>query len=426
MRRLFSILICSMILFTLAACGGNHNANVDPTADPATEAPVITSVPTEAPTEAPTETPTAAPTAKPVEILASRASLVTHPEVGTVYISPEGDMYAIQGENLDGIFGDAVCDDSILDGGTVHYIRPGSTPTLLDTDVEKACFLFYSRYESRYFGTYSESLVYLKKDGTVWLRGSNPYKIFGSFVRAEEPVKLLDGAVNIGADEFSVTVGLTDGTIIAWDVRERNRSGEPYVLARNADTSVLCGDRIYMSAEGELFIDTATGSEERFSFTSFGTGYASFGVCGVSFWSLSESGTVTLYRINSELKYEGQVLTEDAVFAASSCCARGMCFIQRNGVCRAYSMDGELMDSIGEAALAGVDGAGLWVIKADGTLSVSTGNGMRTIAENAVFAVTGAIPGMCLFETDDGRLWSYNFCTPEDAAADAPYEIAIP
>jgi hypothetical protein len=74
-----------------------------------------------------------------------------------------------------------------------------------------------------------------------------------------------------------------------------------------------------------------------------------------------------------------------------------------------------------------MDGWSLWVIKADGSLSISEkSGGMKTIADHVLFAVSGPIQGTCLFETEDGRLWSYGFCSPEDVPADAFYEIVLP
>ena len=106
---------------------------------------------TAAPTEeaqTPTETPSAEPTVtaseppeEKLELIELRSRcIVANAEVGTVYIAPDGRMFAISGENKDGIFGGAECepydlqyDDSFptqFDDYTIWCIKPGSTQTV--------------------------------------------------------------------------------------------------------------------------------------------------------------------------------------------------------------------------------------------------------------------------------------------------------
>ena len=65
MKKIVSILLCVIMLLSLAACRGNQTAVVDSTAVPTTEVSVTTTMPTEVPTETPTDEPTAVPTEAP-------------------------------------------------------------------------------------------------------------------------------------------------------------------------------------------------------------------------------------------------------------------------------------------------------------------------------------------------------------------------
>lgn len=75
MKKFASILLCAMMLLSLAACKPSQSAMTDPTEAPAvpTEAPTVeptpepTEEPTPEPTEAPTPEPTEAPTPEPTE-----------------------------------------------------------------------------------------------------------------------------------------------------------------------------------------------------------------------------------------------------------------------------------------------------------------------------------------------------------------------
>ena len=435
MKKIFIFilaLIMALSVFTACESGGKPPANHgDATPEPTEEA----LTPTEAPTAEPT-VPASEPPEDKLELIALRSrSIVANEAVGTVYIAPDGRMFAISGENKDGIFGGAECepydlqhDDSFstpFDDYTIWCIKPGSTPALLDTDVKMACMLFYSRYENKYAGEYGESLIYLKNDGTVWLRGSNPKGIFGEFDKAEEPIMLMDGAANIGADSFSVAVGTIDGRILAWDLRQEN-GGEPMLIAEHADTSCLAGSTMYLTEDGELFARDAWVYGQDDEFASYGKGVVRFGRClSTSFWALDEDGVLRLWRHIDSPELTELVLEERVVYACSSETGEGVCCINADGRFKYFSC-GEKKAEMSNAEYGGTEYSSCWAITAEDMLFVNSGRGLQPIAGEVAYAVPGVVPGTVLYATVDGRLFSLGYCTPETCPMDEPFEIVLP
>ena len=293
MKRVIAIIIILTFILAFFGCGKSVGT-AQPTEPPAptepanpTEParPTEPAQPTEPirPTIAPTDAPAPEPTDETVMIEGSVPKtadrLIYHPEVGSFYISREGTLFCLNAENKDGIVEGAPMTERDVGGKNVEFFVPEAegkwqmTSFLMDRDVVKAVVLFsgygYPNYpESKYDGEYYHSLVYMKTDGTVWLRGSNMNGMFGDFERADEPVKIFDGAKGIGTDgEYSVSV--VDGENKLWlfgglDNLISDQSGIeiPYFVTDNVDPDGTMGADSFRTLDGRLYCKPFVSSPE--------------------------------------------------------------------------------------------------------------------------------------------------------------------
>lgn len=483
MKKIVSLLLILVLSAAmLVSCGPSAEEPpaappTEPAAEPETTEPaeaLATEAPTETPTETPTEAPTEAPREKVTLLEAPRTSIVHDPAVGTVYITGDGRMYVIEGENKDGVFGGAECvpvviglDPSYMDNidgngsMTVSCVKPG-TAFLLDTDVRTACMFSFAHREYKYDGQYFESLIYLKNDGTVWLRGSNPNSMFGNFEKAEEPVKLFENAVNIGQDGVSVCAITADNELYAWDVIFPTEDGSPKLIAENVDPRCAFGGTAYLTADGcfyaddsrnaayehrgkDLFdpstakvngwdgpigeysliaedvIDIGGWAGEYYYIDAYGdlnVRYARYGVEsasklfeGVVFARIDRQGYAGSYFD----EFSGVDLNDRIVFITSDGAAYSSVFVGDEPVELAESANYISM-RMGHGVL--IDGGKLFAGNSAETL------GGEPLADNVIFAVSGIADDSIIYETSDGRLFSLGFCTPDGESS--PYEIILP
>ena len=445
MRRIIALSLAALFVLAFAACGepsGNVGANL--TAVPTEK---VTEIPTAVPTEAPTEAPTPEPEPEPEEIVfiddaINKASdrLIYHPEVGAFYISDEGGLFCLGAENKDGIIEGAPMTKVDVGGRSVDFFAhvsdfPTMKTYLMDTDVVKAVVLFHGYGypgfpENKYDGEYFHSLVYMKKDGTVWLRGSNMYGMFGDFVKADIPVKIFEGAKGIGTDgEYSVSIVDKDNKL--WVFGGLGNFLEDYDIPQyvtdNVDPEGTMGMHAFRTLDGKLYSEpwiTVEGGMDPEGLDCNGLWYGLIAedVKDFAYWDgiwyvVSNEGVLTEIRPSSGHITE---IAENAVSVSVPGTVHGrnlnslrpISYITENGefyVFERTNIDAPIEPvKVGENAVCGCsDWGNPWFIKEDGTLHlVKKGTEWRSYSRNTVtnslpYAATTETEGECIILEKD-------------------------
>lgn len=168
MKKTISILLCAVILVSLAACGERKRPEEPPSAPVETEvsAEAPTEVPTERPTEAPTEAPTPEPTAGPTPTpkpLPTEAPLPDDPSViGDCMADAEVLAFIPFGEDGLGFADDidiiSLCpEDFIVEGGVIYVLDAINARVAVYRDGELSFIEFdglnpFSDYYEDYYG----------------------------------------------------------------------------------------------------------------------------------------------------------------------------------------------------------------------------------------------------------------------------------
>lgn len=134
MKKVFSILLCFILLLSLCACGGKE--------EPEAPADAPAAAPTEAPTDAPAEDVTEAPTDAPAEDVPAEPDEAEDDPVEAVrglIDRPIEDLYALIGEPESSDYAPSCMGDGedgmlFYDGFIVYTYREGETETVYDVE----------------------------------------------------------------------------------------------------------------------------------------------------------------------------------------------------------------------------------------------------------------------------------------------------
>ncbi|MCR5611142.1 MAG: M56 family metallopeptidase [Clostridiales bacterium] len=413
-RRRTGVLIAAAVVLTaLLAASCSFLGGKKPASTPAPTAAPTVAPPDHHMTPDPTDpivTPTPMPNERiPLggysELVPVENRLIVDDDVGVFMLTPDGLLFAIEAENKDGLVTGANTVTETVNGREIEFFRAetdsgnGREPYLLDRDVVDAVTLFIAVDESEYYGQYLHalscsgngnkydgeyyhSLIYMKSDGSVWLRGSDPFGMFGAHPCGNDfggqPVKIFDHALGISA--FKGSFGLVNGAIELCEFR----NGSPEFVAGNVDPEHFMGTEAYLTLDGDLYVkDPSTaGAYTRIAqnvndFDGFAGGTAEWYVH-------TKYGYVDRYSLNADLAYEKQQVMRDAASIALDPEGNGLAALDASGSLVFTQAWGTMPENVKSC---GIRNGMVWAVTGDGKLFAGViGEGVELINNHAAYA----------------------------------------
>ena len=264
-----------------------------------------------------------------------------------------------------------------------------------------------------YEDIYYASLLFVKNDGSLWVRGSNMNGMFGPG-DTTSAIRLLDGVKRIYSGIGTVSALTESGELLRWDAGAPTEDGSPKLIAENvvegADTNLF-----YFVEGGVLYADNG---EKR---TAVAENVRCFSAGLLSVVVTLNDGTAKYYTADICEYEQGELVFTESPHVESDVayCGIGSMLVfalKEDGTLYASGMGAweEMHRTISNVSSAFASGLDLFDITNDGKLqyvkfdSLRTYDGVETIAEDVVLCKPFGGVAECLYVTADGGLHFYS------------------
>lgn len=329
-----------------------------------------------------------------------------------VFVS-DNKLYAIMGENTDDLFGDVDTVEKPFDSdheGDPIMMTAVDGPQLVEEDVKQALVFASGTTEWYYGGEHFASLLYIKNDGSLWVRGSNRGGMFGSGERLDG-IKILDDAVSVYCGTHSVSALKENGEYYRWDYKAVNDGGIPTLISDNVAVGSN-NDLLFLTTDKKLCC--GNGKET----VVIADGVTGFSSDGIHVSAVFEDGTAKQYNMDIYELEKGRFVFNETEFVHDdvSCAGSGgaVSFVLKNDGTLYGSFVGEwnvmkqLMTNVRSAAAVGgslfaiSENGGLYYIDYDRVSGNPTDTAL--IANDVIACSPIGGNDDCLYVTADGDL----------------------